>query len=294
MTERLSAFAHITRQSGKIRVGKILSSPFLGWLIAKVCGNRIRNRGVTIDTSPPEFTKAVKAQLAFGIYEGAEVRFIRKYLRGYSKAIELGSSLGITAAHIVDVAAHGAEVVCVEANPKLLSTLRLTIAAAAKKTSATVRTIHGAVPPDPTLPSPIAMLQITKSNLGGRADRTEDHDMSQRLPVPVVNLDELAPEWDEYALVCDIEGTEAGLILSSHPILTRASRLVIELHDTTYAAMPVTVADMKKALLDLGFLPLAENGRVMALDGPRKTIYASGFNGARVKLPGKGRGEGGG
>ena len=47
-------------------VGQLLSSPALGVLISSATRNRIRNKGVRIDTSPAAFTAAVKAQLAFG------------------------------------------------------------------------------------------------------------------------------------------------------------------------------------------------------------------------------------
>ena len=90
-------------------LAKFMCSSAIGALIASFLRNRIRNRGIVIDTSPSAFTSVVKAQLAFGIYESAEIRFIRKYLKGYSRVLELGASLGVTAAHILDVVAPGAE-----------------------------------------------------------------------------------------------------------------------------------------------------------------------------------------
>jgi len=257
-----------SRQRAKARMGRLLSNAVLGDLISSASRHRIRNRGVLIDTSPPEFTGVIKAQLAFGIYEGAEIRFIRKYLAGYSRVLELGSSLGVTAAHILDVMAPGGEFVCVEANPQLLTTLRATAGTAARGADVTVRTIHGAVPPDPHVHSASVLLTLGRSHLGSRVGSGGTADCARQLRVPAVDLAEVVRDWPDYALVCDIEGTEAALILSAQPVLMRASRVVIELHETVYRGGAVTVARLKEALLTMGFLLVAENGRVLVLDGP--------------------------
>lgn len=256
------------RRRAKVRMGQFLSNPVFGVLISYVFRNKIRSRGVVIDTSSSAFTASVKATLAFGIYESAEIRFIRKYLKGYSRVLELGSSLGVTATHILDVVALGAEVVCVEANPNLMATLRATTATAARRTEANVRTIHGAVPLDQRVRSPTVVLTLGRSHLGSRVGPVGESDPERQLRVPAVDLAEVLQDWTDYALVCDIEGAEAGLILSAQPVLTGASRLVIELHEAAYEGAAVTVADLREALLNMGFLPIAENGRVLVLDGP--------------------------
>jgi FkbM family methyltransferase len=263
-----------SRRRAKVRMGRLLANPALGALISSVSRNQIRNKGVVIDTSPPEFTPVVKAQLAFGIYESAEIRLIRKYLSGRSRVLELGASLGVTTAHILDVAAPGAEVVCVEANPDLMAALRATVAAAAGRTGAKVRTINGAVPPDSSARSPVVAFTLGRRHLGSQAswvDPAGAGDPGRQLRVPAVDLSEVVRDWTDYALVCDIEGAEAALILSAQPVLTGADRLIIELHETTYRGAAVTVADLRAALLNMGFLSLEERGRVLVLDGPAAT-----------------------
>jgi FkbM family methyltransferase len=256
------------RRRIKIRIGQLLSNAVLGAVISSVFRNRIRNKGVIIDTSPPAFTAVVKAQLAFGIYESAEIRFIRKYLSGCSRVLELGASLGVTAAHILDVAAPGAEVVCVEANPDLLAALQVATATAAERTGAKVKTIHGAVPSDPDIRSPSVVLTLGGSHLGSRVGSAGGGDPGRQIRVPAIDLAEVVRGWTDYALVCDIEGAEAALILSAQPVLTGASRLVIELHEAAYGGGAVTVADLREVLLNMGFLLVAEKGRVLVLDGP--------------------------
>jgi len=264
------------RRRVKARLAQFLSHPILGALISFAVQNRIRNKGVVIDTSPPAFTPIVKAQLAFGIYESAEIRFVRKYLAGCSRVLELGASLGVTTSHILDVAALGAEVVCVEANPHLLATLQATTARAAERTGTRVKTIHGAVPADPHIHSPAVVLTLGGSHLGSHVGSPEAGDPGRQLSVPTVDLAEIVRGWTDYALVCDIEGAEAALILTAQPLLTCASRLVIELHETTYQGAAVTVANLRDALLNMGFLPLEERGRVLVLDGPEKVKEGHG------------------
>jgi FkbM family methyltransferase len=268
MSLRLEGLIGERRRRVRVRMGQLLSNSVLGTLIAWACRNRIRNRGVVIDTSSPAFTSVVKAQLAFGIYESAEIRFIRKYIKGYSKVLELGSSLGVTTAHILDVMAPGAEVVCVEANPNLLATLQATTATAAKRTGTRVKMIHGAVPLDFNDHSPAVVLSLGSSHLSSRVGFAEADDPAQQLRVPAVDLAEVVRGWTDYALVCDIEGAEAALILLAQPVLNGASRIVIELHENAYMGATVTVGDLRGALLNMGFLLVDENGRVLVLDGP--------------------------
>src|ERR1019366_3942812 len=76
------------------------------------------------DTRSNDFNPQVRAQMFWGLYESAETRLIRNYLRGSKHLVELGSSLGVTAAHVAAVMAPGGHLTCVEANPRLLPGLR--------------------------------------------------------------------------------------------------------------------------------------------------------------------------
>lgn len=303
MSRRPKGLTGETARRAKLRAARWLSNPVPGVLISVVLRNRIRNMGVVIDASHPAFTPTVKAQLAFGIYEGAEIRFIRRYLRGCSRVLELGSSLGVSSAHIIDVAEPGAEVICVEANPNLLPALRAATATAAKRTAAKVSVIHGAVSPNPHERSSSVVLTLGRSHVGSRvgpvdagtpgagtpaAGTPAAGDSGRQLRVPAADLAEAVRHWTDYALVCDIEGAEAALILAADPCLTGASRLVIELHETVYEGGAVTVADLREALLNMGFLLVEENGRVLVLYGPAAARRQSRQE--REQKVGKGRG----
>lgn len=268
MNSRSKNLLRTTQLHAKVRIGQFLSSPVFGVLISFACRNLIRNRGVIIDTSSPEFTAAVKAKLAFGIYESAEIRFIRKYLTGYSRVLELGAGLGVTATHILDVMGPGAEVVCVEANPNLLTALHTTTAIAAERTGGTVKTIHGAVPLESRVRSPAVVFTLGSSHLESRVGSADVENPERQLNVPVVDLAEVVRGWTDYALVCDIEGAEASLILPAQSVLTCASRVIIELHETEHEGTVVAAIDLREALLNMGFLFLEERGNVLVLAGP--------------------------
>lgn len=68
----------------------------------------------------------VEAQLFFGLYESAEIRLARGHLAGANVVIDLGSSLGIVASHILSRMTSQGHLVCVEANPSLIESLRRT------------------------------------------------------------------------------------------------------------------------------------------------------------------------
>jgi FkbM family methyltransferase len=251
----------------KLAIARALSSPVVGKVVGTLTRDHVPSNGVVIDTSKREFTPAIKAQILFRIYEGAEIRFIRKYLRGASHVVELGSSLGVTSAHILDVLAPNGSLTCVEANPFLLDTLRETVFAAQQKTGQKVTIVHGAVcSARDSEPVGVAALAVGHSSLGSRLDETRDPESPARtLAVPTVTLSSLVEGLSDYALVSDIEGTEAAFIAEEQDALRRAKRLVIELHPTRYRDHHVSTTDMTAWLVeDHGFRILEQRGPVLA------------------------------
>jgi hypothetical protein len=65
----------------------------MGKLIGLIWNNRIPHRGSRIEV-PADGDPRVNAMLYWGIYESAEIRFVRRYLGNELDVIELGSSLG--------------------------------------------------------------------------------------------------------------------------------------------------------------------------------------------------------
>ncbi len=254
----------------KSAMAQALTTEYVGKVVEKLTGDRVRSRGITFDTSHPSFTPSIKAALLFGIYESAEIRFIRRYLRPDVDVVELGSSVGVTGAHILSVLGSGHSLTCVEANPYLLDALNLTLGRARRQSGSDFRIVHGLVSPDATPVRPLtARLQFGSTNLSARPfeDENSRASLPETVEVPRLTLPSLVANLHRYALVIDIEGTEVGLIAEAEAVFRHAKQLIIELHHGSYGGRRVTVTDMVRRLTDgLGFNLVDRHGPVLALD----------------------------
>jgi FkbM family methyltransferase len=248
----------------KLTVARLLTSAPASAAINTITRDRLPYRGVILDTCGASLSSTTKAQLFWGIYEGAESRFIREFLCGFDVVVELGSGLGITGSLISRTMSAGGHLVCVEANPELQRTLQ--------------QMILNNKPPDLLVDfKPVAI----SSKTGARemilsadviSSRLVDTDGGAGLRmVETTTLTELLSDLriephQSVALVSDIEGSEAGIIFGQMPTLQRFQRIVIELHDTEVEGRPVTVEQMIQELVEPGgFEVLASRGPVLAL-----------------------------
>jgi FkbM family methyltransferase len=259
-----------TASALKLRVSRIVAGDRAGRVIGGLTGKRIRHQGLWFDTRSSDFSAAVRAQMFWGGYEGAETRMIRGVLRGSRTVVELGSSLGVTAAHIAAVMAAGGHLVCVEANPDLLPGLRERMPRHAA--GLRVDLVHAAV----TDHCGTAALTMAAETVGSRLDaapRRNEHTVE----VPALTLREIVSRMGmaEFDLVSDIEGSEAAFLLQDPGALTGCRRAVIELHATTLPSTTppgtaqrrraASVADLLDAAVAAGFRVTARHGPVVAL-----------------------------
>src|SRR5438874_9047975 len=140
----------------KNALARVLSSRTVGLAVGTVARHRIRNHGIVFDTGG--WDPRVEAKLAFRIYESAEIRFIRSFLTGAERAIELGGSLGVTGSHLLRVMVRAGELTSVEANSELIPILNRTLLAHSGGRSVTV--IHAAI-----TASPNAFLEVSPNNV---------------------------------------------------------------------------------------------------------------------------------
>lgn len=70
--------------------------------------------------------------------------------------------------------------------------------------------------------------------------------------------------FDNYSLVCDIEGAETNFILSDKGALERCAFIVIELHDFIFEGSKIEPNQLKVELVNLGFEIVEEYGNVIA------------------------------
>jgi FkbM family methyltransferase len=242
----------------KLQVSKIVASTTAGRLIGALTRKRVRHHGLRFDVRSDDFSPRVRAQMFWGAYEGAETRMIRGFLRDAATVVELGSSLGVTTAHIAAMMVPGGHLICVEANPWLIPGLRArTLGGAA---SLHVDLIHAAV----TSHGGTAMLTVAAETVGSRLGRPRPHEAT--VQVPAVTLRDILRRTGvaDYDLVSDIEGAEAAFLLQDAAVLDGCRRGVIELHDTTLDGAKVSVADLLDAVAAAGFQIVSRHGPVVA------------------------------
>ena len=243
----------------KLLVARIVASEKAGRLIGALSGNRIRHHGLWFDVRSSDFSPQVRAQMFWGGYESAETRMIRDLLRGSTAVVELGSSLGVTSAHIASLTAPGGHLVCVEANPGLLPGLRERLARHAS--SLRVDFVHAAVADR----CGAAVLAVSPRTVGSRLGDVRPGDTAAG--VPALTLREILARTgvSDFDLVSDIEGAESAFLLQDPDVLRRCRRAVLELHDTTVEGRAVSVSDLLAAAVAAGLQTIRRHGPVVGL-----------------------------
>jgi FkbM family methyltransferase len=234
--------------SVKVQVARAICHPAIGRLSSWALRNRIPIRGCIIDTRSPLITAEIKALLFWGLYESAEIRFVNQYLRRDLDVIELGGSLGLVTCQIRKRLAAFRRVVCVEANPQLVSQLKLNLKL--NNLEQNVYVVNKAIDYDPSLRSTVCF-SPGSNNVAGKIAR--QHVGDGELTVTTTTLEQIIAEneIDEYTLVADIEGAEAGLALEEVEALKGCRQAIIELHDTTYDGTAVTVEQIYETMIKL-------------------------------------------
>src|ERR1700730_5213402 len=100
----------------KLTAAEVLCSAAAGRVYAVFHGHKVVHHGVAFDTHDARFRPGVEASLLWGVYEGAETRFIRAHLAGEEHVVELGASLGVTGSHTLTVMDPDGTYLAVEAN----------------------------------------------------------------------------------------------------------------------------------------------------------------------------------
>jgi FkbM family methyltransferase len=251
--------AYATGRPWKLATARLIAGPGAGRVIGAVTRRRIRHYGLWFDTRSPIFSPKVRAQMFWGIYEGAETRAIRSTLRGAKTVIELGSSLGVTSAHIAAQLAPNGRLICVEANPTLSRGLRERVAGRAP--TAQIDVVHAAI----TTQCGDAALVVATQTTGSRL--SDGTSATSVVSVPSLTLRELIRETGvtDYDLVSDIEGAEVAFLRQDPGALDGCGRIVIELHDTSADGRAVSVSDLLAAVQSAGFQVISRLGPVVAL-----------------------------
>ncbi len=249
----------VTASPLKLRVSNIVASKAAGHVIGVALRKRIPHQGIWFDTRSCDFTPRVRAQMFWGGYEGAETRMIRTFLHNATTVIELGSSLGVTTAHLLESMEPGGHLVAVEANPTLISGLRQRTFARGANVS--IEVIHAAI----TNYCGTVELVVGSETVGSRIGVPMQQERT--VTVPALTLREVLIRTNtiEFDLVSDIEGAESVFLLTDPGVLAGCRRAVLELHNTVVNNRHVTVDDLIDAATANGFRVVMRHGPVVAL-----------------------------
>ena len=208
-------------QTLKIRMARSVELKPIGIAIGKVSDERIPSRGLRINSRglAPE----VKSQLLFRTYESAEIRAVCRHLRSDLDVIELGASIGVLSCHIRRKLAIDRHLYAVEPDPDLVKSIEQNLKA------------HG------LRPGVTIVNRAISKNLGGQKFIQGNTNLSghatqlstnETITVATLTLGDLIAQFGigEYALVCDIEGSEAELIAGEFAALDKCEQIIVELH----------------------------------------------------------------
>ena len=250
----------------KIEIARLMCHPLIGRLISTIYHNRIHTNGLTIDTNLSIITPEIKASLFWGIYEKAEIRFVKQYIQRDCDVIELGSSLGVVSCQICKVLDANRKLICLEANPELIEIMKLNLHVNCLEHDVIV--IDKAIDYDSSRNS--INLSFDSDHTGARISNGKVNAKHQ-WEVKTITLSNLLHSYDisEYVLVCDIEGAEAQIIDKDGLSLSKCRQIILELHDTTLDGRDISIDDMLGTLTQrLGFRLRDQHGPVLCLERP--------------------------
>jgi FkbM family methyltransferase len=240
------------------RIEAALCSQSVGRLVGLLFRDRVPSGDCVIDLSGPGIAAESKAAILFGLYERSETRFVERWLPRDLDVVELGASIGVVSCHIARLLGGRRRLICVEANGRLIQQAERNIAI--NGWSHRVVFVHGAIDYSNGDLSAARFSVAAHNNLGSRL--TPRDATGESIDVPVVTLSQILLNHGigDFALVCDIEGAEAGLIENDARALSRCRFIVIELHEANDGGVRADLNDMIGALESLGFVMRARSG----------------------------------
>lgn len=206
-------------------IGPLVINAFSGRLIARLLGNKIPHRGLTIDTGSGLVNDSLKAALFFRGYESGEYRFIEKFIHSDIDVVELGGSIGVMSSIIRRKLAPSRKLVTVEADPRLAVLLADNLSRNGLRDGVVITQKAISYSDEPTV-----TFAQGETSVGGKL--AEAGDTRPTFTVPAITLATLIEEngISDYALVSDIEGVEWSMIEGDLDALARARVIVMETH----------------------------------------------------------------
>lgn len=187
-------------------------------------------------------TPTIREMLENGWYEVEEANAVQALLRPGDKVLELGGGAGFLAA-LCGRKVGAANVVTVEANPKMIPLIKRNLAANGQSA---ITVVHGAVLASPERST--ATFFVTKA-FWAAASKKPTALASEQITVPALALDSLLERYNPSVLIVDVEGAEEDFFLTLLPENLRL--IIIELHPENYP--PKTIRSIFARLADQQF-----------------------------------------
>jgi FkbM family methyltransferase len=247
----------------KQALGGLICHPVIGAGLARLFGDRIPARGMRVHTDNPRVANETKAALFWGIYERAEIDFVRRHLDGDLDVVELGGSIGVLSCAILRGMVDSAKLVTVEADPALTGLLEQNLASnhPGRRYSVLQQAVSYTAAPGSTVD-----YSVGERNVSGHVVGSGDAERGTLRSVPATTLSRILAEHEveDYALVADIEGAEVQILLHDVASLARCREILIELHQTEVDGTLFTVEDLVDRIEGLGFRLVDRYGTVCA------------------------------
>jgi len=151
--------------------------------------------------------------------------------------------------------------IAVEANPRLVNVIETNIGYNRKISGFTL--INKAI----DYHNKTVSFRVNKSNIVGSINRGDVHFSGEDVTVDTITLNEICTTHNitNYTLLSDIEGAEITFILNDTIALSKCSKMIIELHDTTYNGIHYTIDAIVDLLLKQGFSVIDQRGTVYVM-----------------------------
>ena len=213
---------------------------------------------------PQNVPYAALQALREGFYEQPERNLIQQFLPTDLPVIELGGSYGIISGLINRTIDNDCPMIVVEANPELLSLCKEN--GLSTYSSRDFRLRNLAI--DYTGSKAVSFIVSPGVHDSHVATASQLATADQRqITVPATTLAEILVNEDitsDYALVCDIEGGEFGVVAREREALAKCQCAIIELHPRSFYDSGETVTTFIKTLQSVGLEIVASERTVVA------------------------------
>lgn len=231
-------------------------------LISDLLGDCIRffKRDVSIGQlkfaiSSKQIRGKIVALLYFNKYEKEELEMIRTHMRTDLPIIDLGSSLGVVATTAASIS--NEKIVCVEANPELISIISSNLSKNGKVRS-DFAIVNAAICDRHCADKSIFFSSRGSNELG----RICDPGTEGAIEVQAMLLSKIVERevHNEFVLISDVEGAESAFLFSDSNALDNCAQLFIELHPVNWNGIDLSVNDLREQIKSLGFVEKEQRG----------------------------------